>query len=115
MLAATPIANYLSAMTVALKAEETLDTDVKIGFRFTDLSEAYVMHVRRGVVELTKVDDLEAAQPAATAVCASLLWKQILAKRASPFVSILSGSLSIEGSQDQFRSFVGWFEDAQTE
>jgi len=115
MLEATPIGNYMSAMPVALKAEEVLDKDVIVAFRFTDVGENYVMHIRRGVAALSKVDSLDDVEAAATVSCASLLWKQILARQTSAALSVVGGSLTIEGDKGLFQQFVGWFEGARKE
>jgi len=53
-VAALPAANFVEGLTTRLKAEETLDTVMSIGWVFPDIDEAYGLTIRRGIAEYRK-------------------------------------------------------------
>lgn len=53
-VAALPAANFVEGLTTRLKAEETLDTVMSIGWVFPDIDESYGLTIRRGVAEYRK-------------------------------------------------------------
>lgn len=53
-VAALPAANFVEGLTTRLKAEETLDTVMSIGWVFPDIDESYGLTIRRGIAEYRK-------------------------------------------------------------
>jgi alkyl sulfatase BDS1-like metallo-beta-lactamase superfamily hydrolase len=47
-----PALSQVEGLPVRLKAEETLDINVSVGFKYTDVGEDYTLEVRRGVAEV---------------------------------------------------------------
>ncbi len=101
-----PIRKYMEAMPVALVAENALDNDFNVGFRFTDTGDEFTIHIRRGVAEL--IDEFP-DDSVASITTDSLVWKQILAKQRNPAVALASGDVNVEGSLLELVSFLGLF------
>jgi alkyl sulfatase BDS1-like metallo-beta-lactamase superfamily hydrolase len=101
-----PIEKYMQAMPVALVAEDALDKDMKVGFRFTDTGDTFTIHVRRGVAELSRGFPADAV---ATVTTQSIVWKQILAKQRNPAVAFASGDVTVDGSVLDLIGFLGLF------
>ena len=47
-----PAVSQVEAMPVRLKAEETFDVNLSVGFSYSDVSEDYTLEIRRGVAEV---------------------------------------------------------------
>jgi alkyl sulfatase BDS1-like metallo-beta-lactamase superfamily hydrolase len=54
LVAALPAKAFVEGFAVRLKAEETLNVVMTVGFRFTDIGEAYGVAIRRGVAQITE-------------------------------------------------------------
>jgi alkyl sulfatase BDS1-like metallo-beta-lactamase superfamily hydrolase len=54
LVAALPAKVFVEGFAVRLKAEETLDVVMTVGFRFPDIGEAYGVAIRRGVAQITE-------------------------------------------------------------
>jgi alkyl sulfatase BDS1-like metallo-beta-lactamase superfamily hydrolase len=54
LVAALPAKAFVEGFAVRLKAEETLDVVMTVGFRFPDIGEAYGIAIRRGVAEVAE-------------------------------------------------------------
>src|SRR5262249_59723943 len=52
LVAALPAKAFVDGLPARLKAEETLDVSMTVGFRFPDVNEAYGVQIRRGVAEV---------------------------------------------------------------
>ena len=52
LLAALPAKTFVEGLPARLKAEETLDVTMAVGFRFPDINEAYAVQIRRGVAQV---------------------------------------------------------------
>jgi len=107
MFAAFPIRNYLTAMQVALKAEQVLGLEMAIGFAFADTDERYSLRIRRGVAVL---ETGLAPDRTATLRTDTMTLKQILAGRLQPARAVLSGALAVNGEIGDFIRFLGHFE-----
>jgi alkyl sulfatase BDS1-like metallo-beta-lactamase superfamily hydrolase len=51
LVAALPAKAFVEGFTPRLKAEDTLDVTMSVGFRFPDVGEAYGIEIRRGVAQ----------------------------------------------------------------
>jgi alkyl sulfatase BDS1-like metallo-beta-lactamase superfamily hydrolase len=49
-----PAENQLMMLTVRLKAEETLAEDMTVAVRYSDTKEDFGLHLRRGVLEVSR-------------------------------------------------------------
>jgi len=107
MFAAFPIRNYLTAMQVALKAEQVLNLEMAIGFDFADSGEQYSLRIRRGVAVL---EPGLAEDRAATLRADAMTVKLILAGRLKPARAVLAGDLAVDGEIGTFLRFLGYFE-----
>ena len=47
-----PALSQVEGLPVRLKAEETLDVNASVGFRYSDVNEYYTIEIRRGVAEV---------------------------------------------------------------
>lgn len=106
-LASLPIENYLGAMPILLKAEETLETAGHIGFRFTDSGKSFSLAIRRGVAVLTPG---ETAGAIGTIVTAEQTWKDIAAGERNFLLTLAGDDMAIEGSRTGLVRFLGHFE-----
>lgn len=111
MLAAFPIEQFMQAMRVSLDPEKAADVDTVIGFDFTDTGEAFSIHVRKGIAEITKgFPD----KPDASIKTETFVWKEILAKRRNPAIAFASGDVEIDGSIIDMLAFLSLFTPPET-
>jgi alkyl sulfatase BDS1-like metallo-beta-lactamase superfamily hydrolase len=54
LLAALPARAFVEGFSGRLKAEDTLDVTMAVGFRFPDVGEAYAVEIRRGVAQFVE-------------------------------------------------------------
>ena len=89
-----PIGNFMRAMPAALDAEAAHDVDRVLGFRFTDVDEAFAVHIRRGVAEIREgwPDDPDAGLTTTTRT-----WIDIVTKQRSLPAAVATGDVSVEG------------------
>lgn len=106
-LASLPIENYLDAMPILLKAEETLENTEHIGFRFTDSGKSFTLTIRRGVAALTPGETKGAI---GTLVTTEQTWKDIAAGERNFLLTLAGADLAIEGSRTGLLRFLGYFE-----
>ena len=86
--------------------EKSADLDKQVGIKFTDTGEAYTIHVRRGVAEITpKLLD----KPDMLVYANSIKWKEMLAKMRSPMTT-LAGFKYPKGNVIEFANFLKNFE-----
>jgi alkyl sulfatase BDS1-like metallo-beta-lactamase superfamily hydrolase len=102
-----PIARFMAAMAVRLKAEETLDTDTAALFRFTDTGEDYTVHIRRGVAE-TRLRTHPS--PDLTITTTAQTWKRVASRKQNPALAYASGEIQVEGGVAAVVGFLGNFE-----
>lgn len=102
-----PIDRFMRAMPVRLKAEEVLDLEQVAVFRFTDLDEAYTVHIRRGIAEVRAE-----AHPAPdlTVTTTSTTWKRLATGKANPVAAIAARTLRVEGGHLALARFLDHFE-----
>ncbi|MBI1318089.1 MAG: MBL fold metallo-hydrolase [Candidatus Hydrogenedens sp.] len=107
LIESLPIDRFMQAMTVRLKAEETLDVDQVALFRFTDVGKDYTMHIRRGVAETRQ---RTAENPDITITTTAHDWKRIASRKDNPAMAYATGALQVEGGVTAVMGFMGYFE-----
>ena len=83
--------------------------DRVVGFVFPDTEEKFMLHVRRGVVE---VQPYFFAEPEVTVTVASTTWKDILVRRRNPVAAFASGDVKVEGGALDLVGFLALFDRA---
>jgi alkyl sulfatase BDS1-like metallo-beta-lactamase superfamily hydrolase len=101
-----PLRAFFDAMAVNLHAEEALDLNQKVGFRFVDTREAYTLWVRRGVTEIQPrlLENLDAE-----AEVSAQAFKELLAQRTDPVVSLARDFKMIKGNKLSLIQFFNLF------
>lgn len=106
-LATLPIENFLQAMPALLKAEDTLDENVALGYAFRDSNKQFTLRIRRGVAKVhTGIDD----DVVATLDTTEATWKAIAAGIQSPATALAGEALDIDGSTLSAMKVLGYFE-----
>ena len=106
-LATLPIENFLQAMPALLKAEDTLDENVALGYAFRDSNKQFTLRIRRGVAKVhTGVDD----DVVATLDTTEATWKAIAAGIQNPATALAGEALDIDGSTLSAMKVLGYFE-----
>jgi len=102
-----PALNQVEALPVRLKAEETLDINVSVGFKYTDVGEDYTLEVRRGVAEVRGGLPVGAVA-VVTGTRASI---GPLLSGVTPVAEALKDpGIKVDGSMDGLVKFLGYFE-----
>jgi alkyl sulfatase BDS1-like metallo-beta-lactamase superfamily hydrolase len=101
-----PLSLFFDVLAVNLDPVKSADLDQRVGIKFTDTGEAYTIHVRRGIAEITPglKDNLDMLVHAD-----SVKWKEMLAKLKSP-VTTLAGFKYPKGNVIEFANFLKNFE-----
>lgn len=107
MLRAFSTRAFLDAMAVNLKAEEALDLDEKVGFRFPDTGESFTLWVRRGVTEIQPrlLDGLSVEVEVPVRI-----FKEVLARQRSAALSLVVDFKIVRGSRVSLARFLKLFE-----
>jgi alkyl sulfatase BDS1-like metallo-beta-lactamase superfamily hydrolase len=101
-----PLSFFFDVMAVNLDPKASADIDKRVGIQFTDAGEAFTIHVRRGVAEITPSlsDNLDILVQAN-----SLKWKEMLGKLRSPVTTLASFNYP-KGNAVAFALFLKLFE-----
>jgi alkyl sulfatase BDS1-like metallo-beta-lactamase superfamily hydrolase len=101
-----PAATQIDMLPPRLRAEDTLDQDVVIGVRYTDVHEEFRLHLRRGVLEISRkpLTDARAVLEVTREAMGGLLGGASLAE------SIASGGARVTGDAEIATRVFGWFE-----
>jgi len=102
-----PVEQFLAAMTVRLKAEETLDMDQALVLRFTDTGQDFTIHIRRGVAEIR---ERKAPDADLTVTTTANTWKRLASRKVSPARAFIGGDVRVEGGIPAVIRFLGHFE-----
>lgn len=102
-----PVARFMRALPVRLKAEETFDVDELAQFHFTDTGEFYTVHLRRGVAE---VRERRVENPALSVTTTTQTWKRLATNKEGAAQALLTGALTVEGGVLALNRFMGYFE-----
>lgn len=105
-----PPGQVLANMIVQLKAEETLDVAMTVGFEITDLKETHAIEIRRGIAQF------HGKIPAHTDVVIELTKKDVidvLTGQTTFAAAAKSGAIKVrQGKIDDVARFFGFFETA---
>jgi len=106
MIQGFPLPFFFDQMAINLDPKASADVDKRVGIRFTDTGEAFTIHVRRGVAEITPrlADNLDILVQAN-----SLKWKEMLGKLRSPVTTLASFDYP-KGNAVSFALFLKLFE-----
>ncbi|MCW9035921.1 MAG: SCP2 sterol-binding domain-containing protein [Rhodospirillales bacterium] len=102
-----PMENMMAALPVNLRAEEALEENIVVAFKFPDIKENYFVHLRRGVAEVQKRLPKKAD---ITVTVSSQVWKEILAQMRNPGAAYASGEIDIDGSLIDLVAFLKLFQ-----
>ncbi|KAF0805597.1 beta-lactamase domain-containing protein [Alcanivorax xiamenensis] len=106
-LATLPIENFLGAMPSLLKAEETLEVNEALGFRFRDTGKTFTLRIRQGIALIESgLDD----DSVATLDTSEITWKSIAAGSRSAALALAGGDLNIDGDKLDALRILGYFE-----
>jgi len=102
-----PALTQVEALPIRLKAEETLDVNVSVGFSYSDVNEYYTIEIRRGVAEV------RSGLPgnAVAVVIGTRDSIGPLLSGVTPVAEALKNTgIKIDGSMDGLIKFLGYFE-----
>jgi alkyl sulfatase BDS1-like metallo-beta-lactamase superfamily hydrolase len=112
LIAALPAKAFFEVLTTRIKAEDTLDVTMTVGFRFPDVAEAFCLRLRRGVVE---VEDNLAGNTDLTLTLDKAVLDRIVLGQLTMRDAILSGLVEVsEGPTAAVARFFGYFETPLT-
>jgi len=102
-----PAVNQVEGLTVRLKAEETLEVNASVGFRYSDVNEYYTIEIRRGVAEVRSGLPVNAIARV-TGTRASI--GPLLSGVTPVSEALKDPDIKIDGSMDGLVKFLGYFE-----
>jgi alkyl sulfatase BDS1-like metallo-beta-lactamase superfamily hydrolase len=101
-----PIGDFVAAMPANLDPEKSESTNLIVGFRFPDVDEGYMIHVRRGVAEF-QPEFPDAPDLVITAD--SGVWKEVVIGLRNPAMAFASGAVEVDGSALDLVGFLRLF------
>ncbi|MFP6626553.1 MAG: alkyl sulfatase dimerization domain-containing protein [Deltaproteobacteria bacterium] len=104
-----PLAGIMASMAVGLDAAKAADVDQVVAFVFPDTGEKFMLHVRRGVMEVQPYF-FTAAE--VTVTVDSKTWKDILLQRRNPLAAFAAGDIQVEGGTLDLVRFLALFDRA---
>ena len=104
-----PVSVSINSWSSRLKAEETLSTEMSLGFEFTDLDERFSLTIRRGVCQFD--DDLVADNDIVLTLTKPV-YNRILLGATSFEEAVTTGEATLRGELAQLRQFQNHFERA---
>jgi alkyl sulfatase BDS1-like metallo-beta-lactamase superfamily hydrolase len=108
LLAALPARAFVDGLMTRLKAEDTFDVTMTVGFRFADIGEAYAVRLRRGVAE---VEDRLPDKTDLTLTLDKATLNAIRSGRLALRDAIASGAIKLtDGPPAAAERFFGYFE-----
>ena len=101
-----PLSLFFDSLAVNLDPDKSAGLDKRVGIKFTDTGEAYTIHVRRGIAEITPrlKDNLDMLVYADSGK-----WKEMLAKLRNP-ATTLAGFEYPKGNMIEFAGFLKNFD-----
>lgn len=103
-----PIESIFKTLSVSLKAEDCLDYQKNVSFKFTDTNQIYTLIIRNGILEVQafKVDesDIEVITDTTT-------WRALAAGLVKPASVLAKGKLKVKGGLLAFKQFMNLFEE----
>jgi len=108
LVAALPAKAFVQSLPARLKAEETLDVTMTVGFRFPDVNEAYGIQIRRGVAQ---VDEQLPERSDLTLTLDKLTLERIQLGQLTMRDAVQRGLVQVtDGSSTDVAHFFGYFE-----
>jgi alkyl sulfatase BDS1-like metallo-beta-lactamase superfamily hydrolase len=103
---ATPPGTYLKFLEAQIDPEKSKDLESIVQITFADLDKSWVLHVRRGVAEVTEVvpDQVDA-----TLSLSRLVWAQMVLNETTLEKAIASGEATIAGSAESLSAVFNSF------
>jgi len=108
MLEQTPVIEFLKAMSVRLKAEDTHGKEMTINFVFTDLDQSYVLELKNSVLHYREGEPDSEAD--ATLKVTHPMFLKIVIGEANIKDLVFSKELSIEGNRLDLVRFFGFLD-----
>ena len=116
MIKRFPLSLFFDSLAVNLNPVKSADLEKRVGIKFTDTDEAYTIHIRRGVAEITPglKDNLDMLVHAD-----SFKWKEMLVELRDPesqltkiktVMTTLAGFKYPQGNAIEFANFLNNFE-----
>ena len=105
-----PLEGFFDLLAVNLDPVASADVDQRVGIKFPDVQQAYIIHVRRGIAEIRPCDTamFDAKELDIKVIADSRKWKEMLAKIRNP-VTTLAGFEYETGNTLSFASFLTMF------
>jgi alkyl sulfatase BDS1-like metallo-beta-lactamase superfamily hydrolase len=108
LVAVLPARAFVEGLTTRLKAEDTVDVTMTVGFRFPDTAEAFCLRLRRGVAE---VEDGLSDKTDLTLTLDKTVLDRILLGQLAMRDAILGGSIKVsQATLLTVARFFGYFE-----
>ncbi|MBN2299405.1 MAG: MBL fold metallo-hydrolase [Deltaproteobacteria bacterium] len=106
-----PLEGFFELLAVNLDPVASADMDKRVGMKFPDVQQAYIIHVRRGVAEIRMFDTaaFDEEKLDIKVIADSRKWKEMLAKIRNPFTT-LAGFEYETGNALSFAAFLTMFE-----
>lgn len=109
--AGIPLATFFRILATRLHAEEAVDVEESVEFRFRDGRERFHVTVRRGVAEVIAGDPLPGTpEPIARVDVDAMTWRRLALDMQNPVAAVASGGLRVDGSWFGFLRFMARFE-----
>jgi alkyl sulfatase BDS1-like metallo-beta-lactamase superfamily hydrolase len=102
-----PLSTFFAGMAVRLDPEKSRDKDIVAGFKFPDTKEAFTLHVRRGVAEISPVFP---DNPTVAITVDSNIWKEVASGLRSPALALFK-DIQTEGGIVEIVRFLSLFSD----
>lgn len=118
------ISLILNLMRFKLKAEEVHGLDMTIVIHFIDIDACYRLHIIHSVLEvkLVKIEHAATNEPEkkhetsngrsydSKMVTTTRVWREILSKKRSAAMAVISGDITVEGGVTILREFFSYFQ-----
>jgi alkyl sulfatase BDS1-like metallo-beta-lactamase superfamily hydrolase len=110
LIAALPPGRIIEGLAVKLKAEQTLDVNLAVGFKLSDTDDFFALEIRHGIAQFhdNGVPDLDAAVELTTPALFSLLSGQLSVEEGRR-----EGKVKVSGKSDSLADFFQYFEGLQ--
>ena len=105
LLRSFPIDRFMHAMPMALNPENSLDVEEKLGFRFKDTGQNFLIEVRKGVATVSNT--IPADVPVLNTD--SYTWKQVVRGRQHIAKALAAGDIEVDGSVIDVARFLRLF------
>lgn len=108
-----PAAAQVGLLPVRLRAEEADGAELRVGLRFGDSGEAFLLHLRRGVLAIEAFGEALGEPPGAEAAAILTVTRESLGAvlaGAALADELAAGRITVSGDGDAARRLFGWLE-----